>query len=96
MPLDKSETLPTVIFWAVREHRLFCRARPTLGTILKSRSPEWNFVRLSRDSIIQLARTDRTGLLSMREIFVTDDLRSYAYTAYYKVSSLFVSDSTQQ
>jgi len=37
--------------------------------------------------------SDRTGLLSLREIFVTDDLRSYAYTAYYQVSSLFVSDS---
>ena len=36
--------------------------------------------------------SDRTGLLSLREIFVTDDLRSYAYTAYYQVSSLFVSD----
>ena len=44
----------------------------------------------------ELAPTDRTGLLSMREIFVTDDLRSYAYTAYYQVSSLFVSDSTPQ
>jgi hypothetical protein len=32
-----------------------------------------------------------TGLLSLREIFVTDDLRSYACTAYYQVSSLFVS-----
>jgi hypothetical protein len=31
-------------------------------------------------------------LLSVREIFVTDDQRSYAYTAYHQVSSLFVSD----
>ena len=36
---------------------------------------------------------DRTGLLSMREIFVTDDLQSYPYTAYYQVSSLFVSEA---
>jgi hypothetical protein len=28
----------------------------------------------------------------MREIFVTDDLKSYSYTAYYQVSSLFVSE----
>ena len=28
-----------------------------------------------------------------REMFVTDDLRSYAYTAYYQVSSLFVSEA---
>jgi len=41
----------------------------------------------------ELAPADRTGLLSLREIFVTDDLRSYAYTAYYQVSSLFVSES---
>jgi hypothetical protein len=27
----------------------------------------------------------------MRDVFVTDDLRSYAYTAYYQVSSPFVS-----
>ncbi|MFZ0309777.1 MAG: hypothetical protein WAL89_16510 [Candidatus Sulfotelmatobacter sp.] len=38
---------------------------------------------------------DRTGLLSLREIFVTDDLRSYAYTAYYQGSSLFVSDGKE-
>jgi hypothetical protein len=38
---------------------------------------------------------DRAGLLSMREIFVTDDLRSYAYTTYYQVSSLFVSEGRQ-
>jgi hypothetical protein len=40
----------------------------------------------------ELAPTDRTGLLSMRELFVTDDLHSLAYTAYYQVSSLFVSE----
>ena len=40
----------------------------------------------------EFAPTDRTGLLSMRELFVTDDLHSLAYTAYYQVSSLFVSE----
>jgi hypothetical protein len=43
----------------------------------------------------EFAPPDRAGLLSMREIFVTDDLRSYAYTAYYQVSSLFVSEAKQ-
>jgi Tol biopolymer transport system component/predicted Ser/Thr protein kinase len=43
----------------------------------------------------ELAPADRVGLLSMRGIFVTDDLQSYAYTAYYQVSSLFVSESKQ-
>ena len=43
----------------------------------------------------EFAPTDRTGLLSMREVFITDDLRSYAYTAYYQVSSLFVSEGKQ-
>jgi Tol biopolymer transport system component len=43
----------------------------------------------------ELAPANRTGLLSLREIFVTDDLRSYAYTAYYQVSSLFVTEGTQ-
>ena len=42
----------------------------------------------------ELAPADRTGLLSLREIFVTDDRRSYAYTAYYQESSLFVSESS--
>src|SRR5271165_2550131 len=37
----------------------------------------------------EFAPADRTGLLSMREIFVTEDLWAYAYTAYYQVSSLF-------
>ncbi len=40
----------------------------------------------------EFAPADRVGLLSVRGIFVTDDLRSYAYTAYYQVSSLFVSE----
>jgi len=31
----------------------------------------------------------------MRGIVVTDDLRSYAYTTYYQVSSLFVSGGRQ-
>lgn len=43
----------------------------------------------------EFAPVDRTGLLSLREIFVTDDLRSYAYTAYYQVSSLFVSEGRE-
>ena len=43
----------------------------------------------------ELAPADRTGLLSLREIFVTDDQRSYAYTAYYQESSLFVSEGRQ-
>ena len=43
----------------------------------------------------EFAPTDRTGLLSMREMIVTDDLRSYAYTAYYQVSSLFASEGKQ-
>jgi len=43
----------------------------------------------------ELSPADHTGLLSLREILVTDDLSSYAYTAYYQVSSLFVSDGVQ-
>jgi Tol biopolymer transport system component/predicted Ser/Thr protein kinase len=43
----------------------------------------------------EFAPADRTGLLSMREMFVTDDRRSYAYTGYYQVSSLFVSEGRQ-
>ena len=34
-------------------------------------------------------------ILSKGEIFVTDDLRSYACTAYYQGSSLFVSDGKE-
>ena len=46
-----------------------------------------------RTLIKEIAPSDRTGLLSLREISVTDDLRSYAYTAYYQGSSLFVSEA---
>jgi len=49
----------------------------------------------SRRLYKELAPTDRTGLLSLRGIFFNDDLRSYAYTAYYQVSSLFVSEGSQ-
>jgi len=31
----------------------------------------------------------------MREMFVTDDLKSYAYTGCYRVSSLFMSEGKQ-
>ena len=48
-----------------------------------------------RKTFKELVPPDRVGLLSMREVFVTDDLRSYAYTAYYQVSSLFVSEGRQ-
>jgi len=41
----------------------------------------------------ELVPTDRAGLLSVRGVFVTDDLRAYAYTAYHQVSSLFVSEA---
>ena len=40
----------------------------------------------------EIAPADRAGLLSLRGVFVTDDLRSYAYTTYHQVSSLFVSE----
>jgi hypothetical protein len=40
----------------------------------------------------EIAPADRVGLLSLRGVFVTDDLRSYAYTTYHQVSSLFVSE----
>jgi eukaryotic-like serine/threonine-protein kinase len=43
----------------------------------------------------EFAPADRAGLLSLREIFVTNDLQSYAYTAYYQGSSLFVSDDKE-
>ncbi len=43
----------------------------------------------------ELAPADRAGLLSMRGIFVTDDLRSYAYTTYNQVSSLFMSEGRE-
>ena len=43
----------------------------------------------------EIAPADRAGLLSMRGIFVTDDLRSYAYTTYYQVASLFESERPQ-
>jgi len=43
----------------------------------------------------EFAPAGRTGLLSMREMFVTDDLKSYAYTGCYRVSSLFMSEGKQ-
>jgi len=43
----------------------------------------------------EIVPADRAGLLSLRGVFVTDDLRSYAYTTYYKVSSLFVSQAPE-
>jgi len=55
---------------------------------------EWVDLATGRRTLFkEFAPADRTGLLSMREIVVTDDLRSYAYTAYYQVSSLFVSEA---
>ncbi len=49
----------------------------------------------ARSLFRELVPSDRTGLLSLRDIFVTNDLRSYAYTAYYQVSYLFMSEASQ-
>ncbi len=43
----------------------------------------------------ELAPADRAGLLSLRGVFVTDDLRAYAYTTYHQVASLFVSEGRE-
>ena len=48
-----------------------------------------------RSLFMELAPDDRAGLLSIRGIFLTDDLRSFAYTTYYQVSSLFVSEKKE-
>lgn len=37
----------------------------------------------------------RTGLLSVRPTFITDDQRSYTYTTYQQVSSLFVTEGAK-
>jgi hypothetical protein len=49
-----------------------------------------------RESFAEVAPPDRTGLLSLRGLTFSHDLRSYAYTAYYQVSSLFVSEPSGQ
>jgi hypothetical protein len=45
-----------------------------------------------RQLFAKIEPSERAGLLSLRDVFLTDDLRPYAYTAYYRVSSLFVSE----
>jgi hypothetical protein len=45
-----------------------------------------------RQLFAEVAPAERAGLLSLRDVVLTDDLRSYAYTAYYRLSSLFVSE----
>ena len=44
----------------------------------------------------EIAPADRAGLLSLRGVFVTDDMRSYAYTTYHQVPSLFVSEGGER
>ena len=73
---------------------------PPLGTRLSSRRDSLppgarRPCHRTRALFKELAPADRTGLLSVRELFLSDDLRSYAYTAYYQVSSLFVSEARQ-
>jgi Tol biopolymer transport system component len=48
-----------------------------------------------RELFAEVAPPDRTGLLSLRGLTFTHDTRSYAYTAYYQVSSLFVSEPSE-
>jgi Tol biopolymer transport system component len=49
-----------------------------------------------REPFAEVAPPDRTGLLSLRGLVFTHDMRSYAYTAYYQVSSLFVSEPAER
>jgi hypothetical protein len=48
-----------------------------------------------REPFAEVAPPDRTGLLSPRDLAFTHDMRSYTYTAYYQVSSLFVSEPSE-
>jgi len=49
-----------------------------------------------REPFAEVTPPDRTGLLSLRGLVFTHDMRSYAYTAYYQVSSLFVSEPAER
>jgi len=42
--------------------------------------------------LLRISGNGKLILPGMREIFITNDLRSYAYTVYYQVSSLFESE----
>ena len=46
-----------------------------------------------RELFKEMAPQHRTGVLSVRPTFITDDQRSYTYTTYSQVSSLFVSEA---
>jgi hypothetical protein len=48
-----------------------------------------------REPFGEVAPPDRTGLLSLRGLAFTHDMRSFTYTAYYQVSSLFVSEPSE-
>lgn len=39
--------------------------------------------------------SERTGLLTVRPTFITDNQQSYSYTTYQQVSSLFVTEKSQ-
>lgn len=47
-----------------------------------------------RDLFKEMAPNVRNGLLAVRPTFITDDQRSYAYTTYQQVSTLFVTEAT--
>ncbi len=48
-----------------------------------------------RELFKEIGPTNRTGLLNMAPIAITDDERSYAYSTYQQVSSLFVTEGNQ-
>jgi hypothetical protein len=80
-----------VAHWTVDGRAVLAYRRAEIPSRLERVSLDTGQRRLFKE----LAPADRAGLLSLRGVFVTDDLRSYAYTTYHQVSSLFVSEGAE-
>lgn len=46
-----------------------------------------------RELFKEMAPTNRTGLLTVRPTFITDDQQSYTYTTYQQAATLFVTEA---
>jgi len=83
--------LDVVIQWGADSRFVFAYR----GSAIPCRVERVNLDTGRRELFAEMAPANRTGLLTVRPTFITDDQQSYSYTTYQQVSSLFVTENRE-
>ncbi len=88
-PVEWLTNTDVVIQWSADSRFWFAYS----GSGIPCRVERVNVETGRRELFKEMAPAIRTGLLAVRPTFITDDERSYTYTTYQQVSSLFVTET---